>query len=86
MQFSERGSLEDGLFGLEAVKLGVDSKRRGVGMTRGRFRRLHYAGACWRLPGVHFLNWEDLGSEEPDLSRIDARCSQCFPAHKPGLR
>ena len=41
----------------------------------GRFRRLHYAGACFRLPGIHFLHWEDLGSEEPDLSKIDARCS-----------
>ena len=32
---------------------------------RGRFRRLHFAGSCWRVPGTHFLHWEDLGSGEP---------------------
>ena len=52
---------------------------------RGRFRRLHYAGACWRKPGVHFLEWEDLGLD-PDLSKVDARCSDCFPAARPELR
>ena len=52
---------------------------------RGRFRRLHYAGACWRRPGIHFLAWEDLGLE-PDLTHIDARCSDCFPAGRPDAR
>ena len=55
---------------------------------RGRFRRLHHAGFCWRVPGLHFREWEDLGSEEPDLDRcrINARCSDCFPAALPELR
>ena len=55
---------------------------------RGRFRRLHFAGFCWRIPGVHFLNWEDLGQDEPDLiaCKIDARCSECFPADKAEAR
>ena len=53
---------------------------------RGRFRRLHYAGFCWRVPGLHYLEWEDLGDTDPDLSRIDARCSDCFPASKPEAR
>ena len=52
---------------------------------RGKFRRLHYAGACWRLPGIHFLKWEDLGPD-PDLAKVDARCSDCFPAFKPDAR
>ena len=52
----------------------------------GRFRCLHYAGARLRLPFVHFLRWEDLGSEEPDLSRIDARSSDCLPAPLPDLQ
>ena len=55
---------------------------------RGRFRRLHFAGFCWRVPGVHFMQWEDLGQEEPDLAacKINARCSDCFPADRPEQR
>ena len=55
---------------------------------RGRFRRLHHAGFCHRVPGVHFLRWEDLGSGEPDFvrARIDARCADCFPAEAPAQR
>ena len=51
---------------------------------RGRFRRLHYAGFCWRTPGVHFHEWEDLGPDEPDFATagINARCSDCFPEAK----
>ena len=54
----------------------------------GRFRRLHHAGFCWRLPGVHFREWEDLGCEEPNLDkcRVNARCSDCFPAAAPELQ
>ena len=52
---------------------------------RGRFRRLRHAGFCWRIPGIHFRLWEDLGSGDPDLvkCRIDARCADCLPAQAP---
>ncbi len=55
---------------------------------RGRFRRLHDAGFCFRVPGLHFLRWEDLGPDVPDFvaARIDARCADCFPAAVPAQR
>ena len=49
---------------------------------RGRFRRLHFIGSCWRQPGIHYLQWESLDDEKPDFSKVDARCSECFPDDK----
>ena len=51
-----------------------------VALTRGgKFRRLHFAGGCFRQPGVHYRNFVDLGQAQPELGAIDARCKDCFP-------
>ena len=45
---------------------------------RGRFRRLHFAGTCWRIPGLHYHKFEDYGDTVP--TAVHARCSDCFPS------
>ena len=49
---------------------------------RGRFRRVHYGGACFRVPGEHYLDWEELGEREPEPHEYNARCRHCFPLDK----
>ena len=54
-----------------------------VSVTKGgRFRRLHFAGGCWRIAGEHYHRFEDWGQECPPADRVHARCSDCFPAGK----
>ena len=46
---------------------------------RGRLRRVHYGGGCFRKPGEHYLDWEELGERAPDPHEFNARCLHCFP-------
>ena len=34
---------------------------------RGRLRRVHYGGGCFRKPGEHYLDGEELGSVPQSL-------------------
>ena len=45
---------------------------------RGLFRRLHRVGGCKRVPGEHFLNWEEHDSM-PEPHPYNAACLHCFP-------
>ena len=46
---------------------------------RGRLRRVHYGGGCFRKPGEHYLDWEELGGRAPEPHEFNARCLHCFP-------
>ena len=41
-------------------------------------RRLHFVGACFRVPGVHYCEYEVLGSEAPSPGLYDAICQDCW--------
>ena len=43
-----------------------------------RMRRLHFVGACFRVPGIHFCEYEVLGSEAPSPDLYDAICKDCW--------
>ena len=43
-----------------------------------RLRRLHFVGACFRVPGIHFCEYEVLGSEAPSPDLYDAICKDCW--------
>ena len=58
-----------------------------ISITRGgRFRRLHFAGGCWRKPGEHYKYFVDCGQRCPSPHEVDARCADCFPAEKPEVK
>lgn len=42
-------------------------------------KTLHKVGECYRLPGVHFKNYEVLGDSMPDDSSYHGICKVCFP-------
>ena len=50
--------------------------------AKTKVRRLHFLGACHRVPGLDYLDFELLGSEVPDCSLYDAYCAQCWAAGK----
>ncbi len=43
------------------------------------YRRLHYLGACCRVPGVHYVQYELYGRETPKEGDYDDHCRQCWP-------
>ena len=49
-----------------------------VRTDKGRMRRLHFVGGCYRVPEEHYLDYTVWGDQLPDASEIDARCKQCF--------
>ena len=49
---------------------------------RGKCRRLHFAGGCFRMAGEHYREYEDHGQRCPDASLFTHRCKDCFPAGK----
>ena len=51
---------------------------------KGRFRRLHWSGGCWRIPGVHYHNFEWCGAVRPE--NVNGRCKDCFPQDAPADR
>ena len=42
-------------------------------------RTLHKGGECHRVPGVHYREFVDCGSEMPTVSDYDHACRDCFP-------
>ena len=42
-------------------------------------RTLHKVGECYRLPGVHFKNFETMGESMPDAGTYHVICKVCFP-------
>ena len=45
---------------------------------RGRHRKLHHIGSCFRRPGVDYINFEVYGDKVPDEAEIDSQCKDCF--------
>ena len=82
----EEPALEDVQLALQAIQNdGVAKKPVGyiIAKTqRGAFRRLHFGGGCKRIPGEHYLDWEELGDRVPAPHEFNARCLHCFPADK----
>ena len=61
------------------VEVGAKAAPRGfiIAVTqRGRLRRVHYGGGCFRKPGEHYLEWEELGDRAPEAHEFNARCCQ----------
>ncbi len=47
---------------------------------RQRTRRLHYLGACHRVPGIDYLEYYELGMSMPDEDTYDLVCRNCWPS------
>ena len=47
---------------------------------RGRCRRLHFAGGCFRVAGEHYKRFESFGQECPPETHYTHRCKDCFPS------
>ncbi len=43
-----------------------------------KFRRLHWGGACWRVPGRDYLDYENMGLELPGPELDHKACMTCF--------
>ena len=43
-----------------------------------RIRRLHFMGACFRVPGLDYLDFEILGDSIPNSDLYDVYCGQCW--------
>jgi len=54
-----------------------------VSIAKSGWRRLHRLGGCARHPGVHYLNYEVLGLDRPDVSMYDDFCRQCWRGSDP---
>ncbi len=61
---------------------GLPESERGyvVSITaKTRFRRLHFLGACCRIPGIHYMDYELYGSTKPGEYDYHDHCRQCWP-------
>jgi len=47
-------------------------------ISKAGWRRLHRLGGCARVPGIHYLEFDFLGVERPDVDRYDDFCRQCW--------
>jgi len=54
-----------------------------VSIAKSGWRRLHRLGGCARHPGVHYLNFDLLGLDRPDVSAYDDFCRQCWRGTDP---
>ena len=50
-----------------------------IAFTSKKVRRLHFVGACGKIPGEHYPNFEVWGELMPPDSEIDEICRNCFP-------
>lgn len=46
---------------------------------RSHSRTLHRVGECFRMPGLHFRNFEIVGNEPPKAGAFHKACKVCFP-------
>ena len=54
-----------------------------VSITKaGKFRRLHFAGACRLVPGIDYQHYDHHGDIAPAADQINARCRTCIPANQ----
>jgi len=53
-----------------------------VSGVAGRRKTLHKKGRCWRIPGIHFVNFEVLTEEDLQMrdNVYSYLCKQCFPS------
>ena len=49
-----------------------------VALTQSGIRRLHFVGACGRVPGLHFGNFIRYGNRVPAAHEFDKACVVCF--------
>ena len=54
-----------------------------VSIAKSGWRRLHRLGGCARHPGVHYLNYELLGLDRPDVGMYADFCRQCWRGSDP---
>ena len=71
--FALKGMLPDGV---EGYVVSV-SRKQG-------FRRLHLLGACQRVPGLSYRDFEEYGLERPPPESYDDYCRACWPRGGPG--
>ena len=62
-----------------------DDRRRKPGYVisitgHSHFRRLHFVGRCWRVPGVDYAQYEWHGDELPGPQSYHRRCRDCWKA------
>ena len=54
-----------------------------ISFTRKKkISRLHHLGSCFRLPGLHYLQFVECGDTEPDVDRYMYKCRDCWPVSK----
>ena len=70
---SNRDSLPQDLLGQYAVSIGMKSGHR----------RLHILGGCFRVPELHYQQYE-LFERRPDICSYDDYCRQCWPSKSSG--
>ena len=46
---------------------------------RSRLKTLHRSGECYRVPGIHYKEFLDLGDQWPDKTAYRKACKVCFP-------
>ncbi|CAE7764855.1 DNAJC17, partial [Symbiodinium necroappetens] len=46
---------------------------------RSRQKTLHRSGECYRVPGIHYKEFLDLGDQWPDKTAYHKACKVCFP-------
>jgi hypothetical protein len=71
----------------EASRLAAvpDEKPHGfiVSIAKGGLhRKLHFFGACFRVPGIHYRHFRTLGELMPSEYDMDSKCLDCFPGNK----
>ena len=72
----------------EALSLqedGLETKPFGFVVSirkQGLHRKLHFVGACFRVPGVHCKSYYCYGDLMPSEHDVDSRCDKCFPGEK----
>ena len=44
-----------------------------------RKRRLHKGGECWRIPGIHYNEYDPCGEVQPKADTYHTFCRKCFP-------
>lgn len=49
-----------------------------VAHTLSGLRRLHYAGDCGKIAGVHYRSFRVYGDDIPPVDAFDKRCETCF--------
>ncbi len=49
-----------------------------------RIRRLHKLGQCYRVPGTHYVRFEECGLELPSADLYNQYCRDCWRRDQPG--